>query len=272
TFIANSNQFYQVTGIWSVGEFNPGVTPSSVNSNLTINQPGEYRVVCSVSMAALASNFRLVFFQNGIEIPTSEAIITGAGVGSYRNITVQAVVSFSSGDTCDLRISSSNSSQTVTFFDSGFNVYLIGGAGPTGYTGPGNFTGYTGYTGYTGVPGSATATGATGYTGYTGYTGPGGQASFGELYINNGSTPLALTNQNQFYQITGFVAEDHNAGVTPVGGATSTHTINIAGYYEILVSLSATATSLNTYQFQVFNNGIGIADIVMDQGFDTTST
>lgn len=57
-----------------------------------------------------------------------------------------------------------------------FNTGTI--TGPTGYTGPGNFTGYTGYTGpsSTGPTGPSGAsivgsTGPTGATGYTGYTG-----------------------------------------------------------------------------------------------------
>jgi hypothetical protein len=135
--------------------------------------------------------------------------------------------------------------------------------GPTGYTGYTGGLGSTGYTGYTGIQGTTGYTGPTGYTGAKGDPGTTGSASYGEMYIHGNTTPISLTTQNTWYLLADTWIAGNNNGFT-ADTANNRLICNSEGIYHVTGQISYTASQNETYQFEVFINGVAQNDLMSE--------
>ena len=130
--------------------------------------------------------------------------------------------------------------------------------GPTGPTGPDGITGLDGPTGPTGDTGP---TGPDGIQGPTGPTGPQGapadpgQTVYGEMFISNGTAPLALTTLGTYYKIvSGWTAGEINGCTADTTNskliALSKQAFIITTWVSFLV-----ANANESYEFALYRNG-----------------
>jgi hypothetical protein len=77
-------------------------------------------------------------------------------------------------------------------------------------------------------------------------------ATYGEIYVANGSTAQTLTNANTFYKVTAFTTDGLSNGVTPVA-ASDKVTIDVAGDYLIQFFITFSNSNNKTFTFRCFN-------------------
>jgi hypothetical protein len=114
--------------------------------------------------------------------------------------------------------------------------------------------------GATGATGAVGATGAIGDTGTIGVTGSTGATGFatayhGEIYIPGGSTPLSLTNINDWYQVTAEWVAGTNDGFTPNIGSGNI-VCNRPTLYHCNAQIDYRSNSVDDIEFGLFVDGV----------------
>lgn len=77
-------------------------------------------------------------------------------------------------------------------------------------------------------------------------------ATYGEIYVSNGTTPQTLTNAGTFYKITGFTTNGLSNGVTP-SAATGAIIIDVAGDYLVQFFITFSDANNKDFTFRCYN-------------------
>lgn len=78
---------------------------------------------------------------------------------------------------------------------------------------------------------------------------------YGAIYIHDNAVAQTLTNQNEFYLITGTWLEGDCSGFTP-DTANNRIICNEAGEYQINCQINYNGANIDGYQFAIFVNGV----------------
>lgn len=213
--LATHGTYYIINQFTKVGN----VFDMSVNlgsSTISVNETGAYSIQVDLSGMFAGSSHLIAVFINGVRndnltieyTPSSTAFITYTGL--------KGVVSLTSGDIIDVRISNlTKDNVKLSLVQGNFGVFSIEGSGgvsgigPTGAPGP---TGAQGPQGLQGNPGVAGVTGAQGPQGSPGTTGPQGSPGVTGAQGVQGSPGVTGA--------TGVQGPQGSPGVTGIDGAT----------------------------------------------------